>query len=277
MNFIFKPKTFTFLFFSLLLVITNSCNLLYIHKAKKGKLEIEQYNCFEPISYSENKQYSGKKYPFNVATFQTNTSKFFSTNDTVLSIGARDGAFEFMSSFFIDSITYYLVDIDSSCLSQYRIDNIYLPAYNKIKSDISYYNLYKSKSKIRRDTTKDYLFKSKLNDPINCEYKFILGTATTINIKDKLVNKIYINRTYHHFTNPEEMISECKRILVDNGTLIIGEYVTSWNRKTYKHCSQGGYYKTEKNFIENIESQGFIIDTVYRDKDKWREFVFIKQ
>ena len=275
-----KPQSTILIIATLLLLLSNSCNITYTHKAKHGKLIIPAYDCFIPYNINDEKLLTYKDnrkiYPFKASTFQDNTYKFISKNDSILSIGARDGAFEFMASFFVDSVKFYLEDIDTLCMSQFRIDNIYLPEYNNIKKDIRYYNLYTKKNKIFRYEMNDTLFTSRLNQPINCTYEYISGTDTSINAKNNIVNKVYINRTYHHFTKPEKMIEECSRILTDHGMLIIGEYVTLWDRKTWKHCSYGGYYKTEKNFIKHIESHGYKIDKVYKGKENWREFIFIK-
>ena len=51
----------------------------------------------------------------------------FKKNDTVISIGVGSGWREFMYSIFTDSITFYLEDIDTSCVTCKKIKNNYKP------------------------------------------------------------------------------------------------------------------------------------------------------
>jgi SAM-dependent methyltransferase len=168
--------------------------------------------------------------------------------DSVLSIGAGSGYREFVYAFYVDSVTFLLEDIDTTCVSTNKIRNVYLPHYSTLKGS-----------------------------PFTCSFWPVYGTDTTINLGNSLVGKVLIYNVYHHFTNDMDMMLECLRVLKSGGSLIIGEHVLKRNRKSYKFCDFGGYYKTEENFVSDIEILGFVCDTVISNGKYWRDFFFRKQ
>jgi SAM-dependent methyltransferase len=168
--------------------------------------------------------------------------------DSVLSIGAGSGYREFVYAFYVDSVTFLLEDIDTTCVSTNKIRNVYLPHYSTLKGS-----------------------------PFTCSFWPVYGTDTTINLGNSLVGKVLIYNVYHHFTNDMDMMLECLRVLKSGGSLIIGEHVLKRNRKSYKFCDFGGYYKTEENFVSDIERLGFVCDTVISNGKYWRDFFFRKQ
>ncbi len=169
--------------------------------------------------------------------------------DSVLSIGAGSGSREYIYAMNLDSITFYLEDLDTSCCSQEKINNTYLPYY--ASQGITFTSVFKTVS----------------------------GTETTVNLPDESVNKVLIYKVYHHFNKDKEMMSEAYRVLIPSGKLIIGEHVLKGNkkiRKSFRFCGYGGYYKNEFNFVKDIESVGFVCDTIIRSGE-WRDFFFIKK
>jgi SAM-dependent methyltransferase len=173
--------------------------------------------------------------------------QFICNGDSVLSIGAGSGGREFLISLFTDNILFYLEDLDTSCITKKRIDSIYLPHYSSLRE------------------------KSITNNFIT-----ISGTDTTVFLKDNSVNKVFIYNVYHHFLNDIAVIKDCKRVLIEGGKLIIGEHVLNRNRKSFMFCDYGGYYKTEENFVKDIENSGFVCDTVIAEGKYWRLFIFSK-
>lgn len=169
----------------------------------------------------------------------------FQNNDTVLSIGSETGGREFLISLFTDNILFYLEDIDTFKISQSRIQNVYLPYYSEMKGS-----------------------------PISNKFITVKGTQTYVGIPDNSVNKILIYNAYHHFKDDIAMVKECKRVLRDDGKLIIGEHVTKRNKRSRAFCTAGGRYKTEENFVNDIVNIGFVCDTVYNSGNEWRLFVF---
>lgn len=175
-----------------------------------------------------------------------NISKY----DTIMSIGAGSGKFEFLIACFTDSITFYLEDLDTTCITKNKINNEYLPHYAKIKGK-----------------------------PLSCNFIAVKGTEKSVDFTSNKIDKVIIYNVFHHFDYDNEMLEEAYRLLKPCGKLIICEHVLKRNRDSWKFCSAGGHYKTEDNFITDVVSKGFDVDTVYNYKSKkiaWREFVFSK-
>jgi SAM-dependent methyltransferase len=172
----------------------------------------------------------------------------FKKKDTIVSIGVGSGSQEFLFSVFTDSITFYLEDLDTSCITTDKIKNIYLPHYSAIKG---------------RALTNNFIVST--------------GTDTTVNLNNNTADKVLIFNVYHHFSNDIAMVKECKRILKPNGKLIIHEAILRRNRSSFRFCDFGGYYKSEKNFIKDITCTGLKCDTVYKLDKFSRIFVFNNQ
>jgi ubiquinone/menaquinone biosynthesis C-methylase UbiE len=168
-------------------------------------------------------------------------------NDTVLSIGAGSGGREFLISLYTDSILFYLEDIDTSCITKSRINNTYIPHYTKLRGK-----------------------------PITNSFITVAGTDKKVEMLDNSVNKILVYNVYHHFSDDMAMVNECNRILRKNGKLIICEHVTKRDKKSYKFCDYGGYYKTQEHFTGDIENSGFTCEYVLANGNHWRLFIFNK-
>jgi len=167
--------------------------------------------------------------------------------DTIVSVGAGSGWREFMYSVFYDSITFYLEDLDTSCITCSKIRNTYLPKYSKIKGS-----------------------------KITASFIPATGNETEIKINSNKANMILIIGAYHHFTNDMAIVRECFRILKPNGRLVIHEAVMNRNKMSFRFCDWGGFYKSEKNFIKDIVGAGFKLDTIYKYDKYFRRFFFTK-
>ena len=170
-----------------------------------------------------------------------------SKGDTIVSIGAGSGWREFMYSVFYDSITFYLEDLDTSCITRSKIRDTYLPYYSRIKGS-----------------------------KITASFIPATGNETEIKIKSNTANMILIIGAYHHFTNDMAMVRECFRILKPDGRLVIHEAVMNRNKMSFRFCDWGGFYKSEKNFVKDIVDAGFTLDTIYRFDKYFRKFFFKK-
>jgi SAM-dependent methyltransferase len=169
-------------------------------------------------------------------------------HDTVVSIGVGSGWREFMLSMYTDSITFYLEDIDTSCVTHDKINNKYLPYYNAFRGS-----------------------------GITNSFIPAIGNDTAIFIKNAVANDILIINVYHHFSDDIAIVKESKRILRRGGKLFIDEHVLRRNKYSFKFCDYGGHYKSEKNFVNDIVNTGLKCDTVYHYGKYWRIFVFSKQ
>lgn len=223
----------------LLFPLLCSCSLYYraIHKSIEGRMGHSSH-C---LVYSE------KDSAIIRDIFNYGIRIGINENDSALSIGAGSGCREFVLSMFTDYVTFYLEDIDTSCITTKRTIEIYLPHYESLRGK-----------------------------PITNKFITTGGTERTLNIGNSKVNKVIIFNVYHHFTDDMAVMSECYRVLVSGGQMIISEHVLKRNRKSYKFCDYGGTYKSEENFIRDVEAAGFRLDTVIRIGKYYRDFFFSK-
>ncbi|MDR2009165.1 MAG: class I SAM-dependent methyltransferase [Bacteroidales bacterium] len=168
--------------------------------------------------------------------------------DTIISIGSWNGNREFLWSLFTDSVHFYLQDVDISSLTKFRIEEVCIPHYSKMRQT-----------------------------PVTNTFAIIKGTQKHFGINDNSVSKVIMYNVYHHFKNDIIMVKEAKRVLQNNGNLIIWENVTERNMKTRRYCGDKGKYKTQENFVNDIVNLGFICDTVYKDIGDRRIFFFTKK
>ncbi len=232
-----KKNTFIFIF---LILILSSCTLM---NRILNRAQISSYK-----GHSRNCRLFTEKDSVQIKYFREFVQICgIKNNDTILSIGAGSGGYEFLISLYTDNVLFYLEDIDTSCISQERIFQIYYPHYSKLRGK-----------------------------PITNRFVTVQGRDTLTGMDYLSVNKILIYNVFHHFTNDAAMINECNRVLRKNGKLIICEHVLKRNRKSYKFCDYGGYYKTQENFISDIEAAGFTCEKLMADGKYWRLFIFKK-
>lgn len=172
----------------------------------------------------------------------------FQNGDTIVSIGVGSGVREFMFSVFTDSLTFYLEDLDTSCITRKKIQEDYIPHYSAFRGSL-----------------------------ITNTFIPAIGTDTSVNIESNVADMILIINVYHHFTHDNAMVKECYRILKPNGRLFIHDAVMKREKISFRFCGWGGFYKSEKNFVEDIENIGFKCDSIQRYDKNFRGFYFHKE
>lgn len=116
----------------------------------------------------------------------------FNKNDVVAEVGAYNGQNIAGLSILTDSITFYAQDINAISLNP--------KSFNKaIKHS--------------------YKYKKTLTNKFN----LCIGTEKATNLPDGAFDKIFLSSTFHEFTFMDEMISDLKRKLKQNGKLYILE------------------------------------------------------
>lgn len=231
-----------FLIFAILCLLLSSCNFFIRLRYMNKKIDEKGHtNCYIfPKQDTSKLKFYKNSY---VRTFD------LKKNDTVVSIGVGSGWREFLFSIFTDGLTFYMEDIDTSCITKEKIKNIYLPHYSDMRG-------------------------CKLTN----NFIPVVGTDTTVDLKNNSANKVLIVNVYHHFSNDISMVKECKRILKTNGNLMIGEFIMRKNKHSHRFCRVvGGNYKSENNFVKDIVDIGFKCDTIYRQGKHYRIFIFTKK
>ncbi len=144
--------------------------------------------------------------------------------DEVADIGAASGWIEGAFSVLVDSVHFYLEDIDTNFLSEAQLNKV-----------INYY------SKVRES-------------PQTNTFKFVIGTERKTNLPDSAFDKVIFNNTFHEIVEIYDMIEDARTKMKPDGKLMIREafsndYKTTWHSGCDIKC-----YKV-KNLIKIFEIQ----------------------
>ena len=143
-----------------------------------------------------------------IKTFER-LNKYLGVSEGVVyaEVGASSGHYNGAMAVFVDSVTFYLQDIDEECLNQKNLEKV-LKYYSKFrKSSVSSTN----------------------------EFNIVIGTETETNLPQNTFDIIYSNATYHAMNQPGLIIADLHRSLKPQGVLAIrDEFVYS---DSLKYCA----------------------------------------
>ena len=136
-----------------------------------------------------------------------------------------------------------------------------------------------------------------IEQPENKNFTFSKSTQESLPYPDSKFDIISLVMSFHHFSNPEIMISEIRRVLRSAGIIVVRdhdartdtqkffydivhsfyscilgnetvpeEFLHLINRKEYSH------YKSETEFIEMFNSKGFELITSFQTGDMFEAF-----
>jgi ubiquinone/menaquinone biosynthesis C-methylase UbiE len=161
-------------------------------------------------------------------------------------IGSGEGWLDAAFGIYKDSLRFYLQDIDSAYIKKGRLSEA-LKSYSHIKGK-----------------------------SITCRYVQAVGTEKNTNLPSSYFDKVLLIDTYHHFSFPDEMITDLKRILKPEGKLIVNEVIARKPGDVYKPCRTVIY--TQDQVISSFHRNGFrlgrIFKTVNSNGKKVRVFTF---
>ncbi len=109
------------------------------------------------------------------------------------------------------------------------------------------------------------------DDTKNITYSPVLGNEHSTLLPSGQFDKVLIRNSYHHFTQPDKMIKDCRRILKKGGKLYIVDILKDETPK----MPQCQFHLTRKAFLKGIEDNGFrLIKETPLDYDHFRCFEF---
>ncbi|GAB3639676.1 hypothetical protein GCM10027423_03120 [Spirosoma arcticum] len=154
----------------------------------------------------------------------------FRRNEVVASVGAGSGSKEVIYSMMADSITFYLQDINPTCLTPENLTN-------------TVSRLYDAGGRI-------------------CTAKFIpvIGTERETQLPQQFFDKIIIENTLHELTHPNDLLTSVRTNLKPDGYLFIEDLVAK--RPGQKHRGCGKLLYTEDALVELLNTNGFRLLTV---------------
>lgn len=152
--------------------------------------------------------------------------------DTIVDIGAQSGTLEgcFLSVNNFNDVSFVLVDIDSSCLNQKKVNNV-ITHYSKVKGD-----------------------------SIRNSFQIVLNTVDSLWLPLNHYQKVWLFNTLHEIPDKKKMINDIAAILKTGGEIIILE-----NPPKYEGQLHGGCHKPLLSF-EKINELFTTSSFSYADK-----------
>jgi SAM-dependent methyltransferase len=168
--------------------------------------------------------------------------------EVVVSLGCGNAWREFELSLLCDSVHFYLEDLDSVSL-------------NKKNLDISLSDFKKNRRK-----------------PLTHTYDMVYGTTTSVPLKDGIADKVIIMNAYHHFDDKAQMLKEINRLLKPDGKLIITDHLSpNVSKKSGYGCDREYWLLNEKDFMDLLNTAGFVLDSKTKMDGKTFQFVCKKK
>jgi SAM-dependent methyltransferase len=167
----------------------------------------------------------------------------FLPGQVVASIGAQCCHWEAAYAATVDSVHFYLEDIDSSYLNDHQANFAW-----------GYYDSLRGK-------------------PMTSKYQLVLGDEKKTSLPDKTFDKILIINSFHEFGYPKEMLGDILTKLKPGGILYIDETIARKSGELHGVCKKRIYLPEE--LIEVLNQAGFqfvdALDLQFRKKQPVRK------
>lgn len=179
---------------------------------------------------SVNKPYNHKRFPDNYSEIQRDYESYYYLNachrgETIASIGAGNGIKEIQISCFIEGITWYLQEIDSSRL--YQFEEVLTYHENLIGSSI------------------------------NADFNLVLGTENSTGLPHGIFDRVLMLNVFHEIESREGIMREIHQLLNEDGVLIIMERIGKTVGEVHGDCN---YPKLmEPNFLQEMNDYGYTL------------------
>ena len=149
----------------------------------------------------------------------------FQRNEVIASVGAGSGSKEVIYSMMADSITFYLQDINPTCLTP-----------ENLTATVS--RLYDAGGRI-------------------CTAKFIsvIGTEKETRLPRQFFDKIIIENTLHELTHPNDLLTSVRTNLKPDGYLYIEDVIAKRSGQKHRGCGKPLY--TEDALVQLLSVNGF--------------------
>ncbi|MGQ0829675.1 MAG: class I SAM-dependent methyltransferase [Bacteroidota bacterium] len=161
-------------------------------------------------------------------------------SDTIADIGSYDGYYPMLYSVFSDSAVFYLNDI-------------------------------KSEGFAYMDSIRNLCVKFK-GQNISNKFIVVIGHDTSTNLSNNMFDKVIIRDALHHFKSIDKMLVDVKRIIKEQGQLILFEPVRKQDSPNENMCA-GAMTKT--NLLEILNRHGFQLLNEIESKNSFSWFKFV--
>ena len=148
-------------------------------------------------------------------------------------IGASSGYYDAAMAVFLDSVTFYLNDIDHHCLNERNLNKV-LRYYSKLKG-----------SSIQTTNS----------------FHFIIGTPTRTKLPENTFDVIFSNATMHVIDQPDSILTDLYQNLKDDGGLYIrDEFVFNGELKKCGSKKCGHNVLQYQPFLQRMNRNGFVLN-----------------
>lgn len=179
---------------------------------------------------SVNKPYNYKRFPDDYSEIQQDYENYYYLNgcqegETIASIGAGNGIKEVQTSCFIEGVTWYLQEIDSSRL--YKFEEVLEYHENLIGSSV------------------------------NADFNLVLGTEHSIGLPREIFDRVLMLNVFHEIESPEGVMMEIHQLLNEEGVLVIMERMGKTEGELHGDCK---YPKLiESSFLQEMNDNGYTL------------------
>ncbi len=168
------------------------------------------------------------------------------SGDVVADIGAASGWKDGIFSVILDSVTFYIEDIDTNLLNKDQ--------FNKV---VKYYTSVRDK-------------------PQTNTFHMVLGTKKSTNLPDSLFDKVIMENTLHELSNPFRMISDISWKLRPGGKLLINEDFSNRYKVRYvSGCGTRAY--TLKDAVEIMELSGLYLTNMSEPENSFENVLIFEK
>ncbi|MEM1135658.1 MAG: methyltransferase domain-containing protein [Bacteroidota bacterium] len=172
-----------------------------------------------------------------------------SAGDVFADVGASSGAHDIMISTLVDSVTFYIQDIDTTCLNQKQLDKI-----------IAYYSDLRGQSLKSRN-----------------QYFITIGELKQTKLPDDTFDKIYSNATFHVLSHKEALMTDVYTKLKVGGSFFIRDGFAKAGKIEYCEDKTCGHQLTsEEEMIKIVQASGFSFVKKWDDFKGYPVFKFEK-
>ncbi len=180
-------------------------------------------------------------------SYNNNSKKFeCKKGEIIASIGASNGYVEVQIATFIDSIKWYIQDIDTACLNNEELQKVIL-YHEKLKG-----------SKIIGN------------------FNLVIGDIKKTNLPVNTFDRVLMANVYHELTDRKNIMSDVYRILKPEGVIVIMERMANRKGKMHHDCNNPMLY--EPDFITEMKSFSFtLIKITTSEKSKVLRYYLFKK
>lgn len=150
-------------------------------------------------------------------------------NDTIVDIGAQSGSYEgaFLTVNNFKNLSFILVDIDSRCLNQQKVNNM-LAHYSKVKGD-----------------------------SIQCHFQLIQNTQDSLWLPLNHYKQVWLMNTLHEIPDQAKMVKEINAILQAGAEIVLLELSPKYEGELHTGCRKPLLSFAQINQL--FTSNGFVL------------------